>query len=102
MATQFKQPQQQQQQQLFKNKAKELGVVLSGVNLDKDEDDLFKLFKVEGDFALKTQLRDLVQREKQQQQQQQQQQNGKLRVCSRTVLYGRFPFGCDSISCIHG
>jgi hypothetical protein len=54
----------------FKKKAKELGVVLSGVNLDKDEDDLFKLFKVERDFALKTQLRDLVQREKQQQQQQ--------------------------------
>ena len=41
--------------------AKECGVNLSTVNLDKDEDELFALFKIQNDYASKTQLRLLVQ-----------------------------------------
>jgi hypothetical protein len=66
----------------LKRKAGELGIVLSGVNLEKEEDELFKLFGVEEDLAKRSKLRTLVRTERNQQQQHQKTLEDQLRELS--------------------
>jgi hypothetical protein len=81
----------------LKRQAKDLDIELSGVNLSKDEDALFKRFGITDDledFSKKTKLRKLIRME----QPQQQQQNGefKFRCCSQCAPFC-FRFHCHYV-----